>query len=167
MAFCEGISPVDSTPNKNNVRVSMAWCHRVNHFPWWRHQLETFSALQAFCAGNSPVTGEFPAQRPVTRSFDFSLMCAWINGSVNNREAGDLRRHRAHYDVIAMLFHFRDTAGMEDVHLWTEPSYRGVMGILLVYDVTNAKTFDSISNWLRNIDEVSMDIWPDDDQWSL
>ena len=36
----------------------------------WRHQMETFSALQALCAGNSPVTGEFPAQRPVTRSFD-------------------------------------------------------------------------------------------------
>ena len=37
---------------------------------WWRHQMETFSALLAFCAGNSPVTGEFPTQRPVTRSFD-------------------------------------------------------------------------------------------------
>ena len=32
--------------------------------------MEIFSALVAFCAGNSPVTGEFPAQRPVTRSFD-------------------------------------------------------------------------------------------------
>ena len=32
--------------------------------------METFSALLAICAGNSPVTGEFPAQRPVTRSFD-------------------------------------------------------------------------------------------------
>ena len=32
--------------------------------------METFSALLAMCAGNSPVTGEFPAQRPVTRSFD-------------------------------------------------------------------------------------------------
>ena len=32
--------------------------------------MEIFSALLAFCAGNSPVTGEFPAQRPVTRSFD-------------------------------------------------------------------------------------------------
>ena len=31
----------------------------------------TFSALLAICAGNSPVTGEFPTQRPVTRSFDF------------------------------------------------------------------------------------------------
>ena len=37
---------------------------------WWRHQLETFSALLAICAGNSQVTGEFPPQRPVTRSFD-------------------------------------------------------------------------------------------------
>ena len=37
---------------------------------WWRHQTEIFSALLAFCAGNSPVNGEFPAQRPVTQSFD-------------------------------------------------------------------------------------------------
>ena len=37
---------------------------------WWRHQMQTFSALLALCVGNSPVTGEFPAQRPVTRSFD-------------------------------------------------------------------------------------------------
>ena len=32
----------------------------------------------------------------------FSLICAWINGWVNNREAGDLKRHRAHYDVTVM-----------------------------------------------------------------
>ena len=37
---------------------------------WWRHQIETFSALLAICAGNSPIPGEFPAQKPVTRSFD-------------------------------------------------------------------------------------------------
>ena len=37
---------------------------------WWRHQMETFSALLAICAWNSPVSGEFPAQRPVTRGFD-------------------------------------------------------------------------------------------------
>ena len=35
--------------------------------------METFSALLALCEGNSPVTGEFPAQRPVTRSFDVSF----------------------------------------------------------------------------------------------
>ena len=37
--------------------------------PWWRHQMEAFSALLAICAGNSPVPGEFPTQRPVTRRF--------------------------------------------------------------------------------------------------
>ena len=37
---------------------------------WWRHQMETFSALLASCAWNSPVPGEFHTQRPVTRSFD-------------------------------------------------------------------------------------------------
>ena len=44
---------------------------RVNiRMPWCRHQMETFSALLAFCEGNMPVTGGFPSQRPVTRSFD-------------------------------------------------------------------------------------------------
>ena len=38
-------------------------------FAWWLHQMEAFSALLAICTWNSPVTGEFPTQRPVTRSF--------------------------------------------------------------------------------------------------
>ena len=42
------------------------------------------------------------AQRPVTRSFDVFFDLVWINGWVNNREVGDLRRHRVHYDVILM-----------------------------------------------------------------
>ena len=62
--------------------------------------METFSALLAICAGNSPVSGEFPAQRPVTRSFDvFFDVRVWVN----TREAGDLRRYRIHYDVIVMV----------------------------------------------------------------
>ena len=40
-----------------------------SRLPWWRHQMETFSALLAICEGNSPVAGEFPSQRSVTRSF--------------------------------------------------------------------------------------------------
>ena len=43
--------------------------NEITNPTWWRHLMETFSALLAICAGNSPVTGEFPAQRPVTRSF--------------------------------------------------------------------------------------------------
>ena len=69
---------------------------------WWRHQMEIVFALLAFCAGNSSVTGEFHAQRPVTRSFDVFLICGWIHGWVNNHKAGDLRRHRTHYDVIVI-----------------------------------------------------------------
>ena len=64
--------------------------------------MERFSALLAICEGNSPVPGEYPAQRPVTRNFDVFLICVWINDWVNNREAGNLRRYRAHYDAIVM-----------------------------------------------------------------
>ena len=51
------------------------WYHSIEYesslgASWWRHQMETFFALLALCAGNSPVPGEFPAHRPVTRSFD-------------------------------------------------------------------------------------------------
>ena len=57
---------------------------------WWRIMMtSSFSALLAHCAGNSSATGEFPSQRPVTRSFDVFF-----------REAVDFRRHRAHYDVM-------------------------------------------------------------------
>ena len=45
-------------------------CRQQDRLSWWRHQMEIFSALLAICAGNSPVPGEFPTQRPVTRSFD-------------------------------------------------------------------------------------------------
>ena len=49
------------------------------------------------------VTCEFPSQRPVTLSFDvFFLSAPWISDWVNNRGAGDLGRHRAHYDVIVV-----------------------------------------------------------------
>ena len=64
--------------------------------------METFSALLAICAWNSSVAGEFPAQRPVTRSFDvfFDLR---LNKRLSNGEAGDFRRYRDHYDVIVMV----------------------------------------------------------------
>ena len=65
--------------------------------------METFPALLALRAGNSLGTGEFPSQRPVTRSLDVSTK---TNDWVNNREAGDLRRYRAHYDVIDMYRKF-------------------------------------------------------------
>ena len=92
---------------------------QVMLLPWWRHQMETFSALRAICAGNSLVNS--PHKGQWCGALMFSLICAWINdwtnngeagdlrrhrawinGRVNNGEAGDLRRHRAHDDVIVM-----------------------------------------------------------------
>ena len=69
---------------------------------WRRHQMETFSALLAICAGNhwSPVNS--PHKGQWRGALMFSLISVWINGWVHNGEAGDLRRHRSHYDVIVM-----------------------------------------------------------------
>ena len=78
-------------------------------YPWWRHQMETFPRYWPFVQGihrspvNSPHKGQWRG------ALGFSLICAWIDGWVNNREGGDLRRHRSHYDVIVMPYHNRDT----------------------------------------------------------
>ena len=68
---------------------------------WWRHQMETFSALLSLCAGNSPVNSPQKAS-------DAERWCVlWSapekNGWVNNDEAGDWRLHHAHYDVTVMV----------------------------------------------------------------
>ena len=46
--------------------------------------------------------GEFPAQRPVTQRFDVFFDLCLNKRLKNNRDAGDLRRHRVHYDVVVM-----------------------------------------------------------------
>ena len=65
---------VDGEAHVNVSRCLSIWWGRLWHqkqrVSWWRHQMEPFFALLALCVGNSPVTGEFPAQRPLTRSFD-------------------------------------------------------------------------------------------------
>ena len=63
--------------------------------------METFSVLLALCVGNSLVTGEFHAQRPVM----LPLICAWTNKWLNNGGAADLRRHRTLCDITVMNFY--------------------------------------------------------------
>ena len=70
---------------------------------WWRHQMETFSALLALCADYSPVPVNSPHKGQWLGALMFTLICAPINDWVNNREAGDLRRHLDHYGVSVML----------------------------------------------------------------
>ena len=90
---------------------SMQTTYRLMHglpwitiFAWRRHQMETFSALLALCALNSPHKGQW------RWALMFSSICAWINLWVNNREEDDLRCYRAHYDAIVMV--------TSDFHEW-------------------------------------------------
>ena len=84
---------------------------RLQHAEKCKYRTETYMMTSSnrkifhvtgLCAGNSPVTGGFPSQRPLTRPLMFSLICAWTNIWANSRDAGDLRRHRFHYDVTVM-----------------------------------------------------------------
>ena len=78
--------------------------HRyLDEVKWWRHQMELFSASLAFVGWihrwlvNSPHKGQWRG------GWMLPLNCTLINDWVNNREAVDLRRNRAHYDVIVMI----------------------------------------------------------------
>ena len=89
--FCRRF--ISSWWRNNGCITSSTWC---------RHHMETFSGVLALCAGNSPVTVEFPAKARDAGPWYFSLMCSWIKGWGNNCEACDLRDQRAHYDAIVM-----------------------------------------------------------------
>ena len=81
-----GIKPY-SKPMMTRFSKASMWVTCPGSTTWWRHQVETFSALLILCAGNSPVTSEFLAQRPVTRSFDvfFDLR---LNKQLSKRSCG-------------------------------------------------------------------------------
>ena len=82
------------------------WCNYFSilySHAWWRHPMETLPALLGPLWGEStgsPVNS--PHKGQCRGALMFSLICAWMNDWVNTREAGDLRRHRAHYDVTIM-----------------------------------------------------------------
>ena len=88
-------------------------CHGT--ISWRRHQMETFSAWLALCAGNSPVPVNSPHKGQWRGALMFTLICVWINGCVNNREAGDLRRYCAHY-VVTVMFRINITVWGDSPH---------------------------------------------------
>ena len=77
---------------------TMAKCLHHNDVIKWKH----FPRYRPFVRGihRSPVNSSHKGQW--REALMFSLICAWINGWVNTREATDLRRHRAHYNVTIM-----------------------------------------------------------------
>ena len=85
--------------------INTTWYHFVcSFFAWWRHQMEHFPRYWPSVRGihRSPVNSSHKGQwrGPLI----FSLMCAWIDGWVNNCEAGDSKRHHTRYDVTLMVY---------------------------------------------------------------
>ena len=106
--------------------------------------METFSALLALCAGNSPVPVNSPHKGQWRGALIFSLICARINDWVNYHEAGDLRRHRGHYDVSVM-------ERGKHIIVWYIPWYNMVTSW---YEHTCYWPFVSRFHWYRGIPDT-------------
>ena len=144
------ISMKQTTPHDDVIK----WKHFPRYWPFVRgiHRPPV----------NSPHKGQWRG------TFQFSLICARMNCWVNNREAGDLRRHRAHYDVIVMkLCHWRELQNgwkllwvygwtlnikismnlfrFKPFYLWKSKLWSRFNGRLNVEQLKNASNCDAIS----------------------
>ena len=111
-------------------------CDRLSgqHLPWWCHQMETFSALLPFVRGIHRLLVNSPHKDQWCRALMFSLICTWANSWINNGDTGDLRRQRAHYDVIVM--HICRVAS--DSHFRGNESHRHHLGIISCHLVSSS-----------------------------
>ena len=119
---------------------------------WWRHQ---FPRYWPFVRGihrspvNSPHKGQWRG------ALMFSLICAWITGWVNNREAVDLRRHHAHYDVIVMIL--TGSVGLDpDEYFQAQPCFKNsecivwkscVLGVSVLVN----KSYKNLWTWTNDM----------------
>ena len=76
--------------------------HRITHYAWWRHQMETFPRHWPFVKWIHQSLVDSPHKGQWRTASAFSLICLWTNGWAHNRNAGILRRHGAHYDATVM-----------------------------------------------------------------
>ena len=93
------ITPFSWFPASHTLHSSHAL---TKHEQTMKSSNENIFRVTGPLCGKFTVTGEFPSQIPVTRSFGVSLICAWTNGWVNNRDFGELGHHRAHYGSTVM-----------------------------------------------------------------
>ena len=118
------------------------WKHVPRYWPfvWWIHRSQV----------NSPHKGQWRG------ALVFSLICVWINGCVNNGEAGDLRRYRSHYDVTVIISRSRPKSRTRFVISW---SYQNVLQhpkpcssiYVLVYMVIIVSSNDASPIWWQAI----------------
>ena len=115
----------------------------------WRHQMETFSTLLAICAGNSPVTGEIPTQKPVTRSFHvfFDLRLRVPGGYFPNVS-------RALQDILSKFVHCRNRPTYENLEtLYVCPKFQlEILTINVISDIVTLCIF--ARSFLRGTNEL-------------
>lgn len=82
------------------------------------------------------------------------LCLALIDDSIFYSHIGiDFKQKLINLDGVPIKLQIWDTAGQERFRTLTTAYYRGAMGILLMYDVTNLESYNNLSYWLRNIQE--------------
>ena len=87
-----------STPGFNRLRRNNCKMRRHDDVIKWKHFLHFVRFVRGI--HQSPVNS--PHKDQWWGALMFSFICAWINGWVNTREAGELRCHHTHYDVTVM-----------------------------------------------------------------
>ena len=95
--------------------------HQTCVVTWWRHEMGTFSALLAICAGNSPVTAG-----QLRGALMFSLICVWINGWWSWQFNVVIKIQDSFYDCAGILLLITDTYALTHPTPWTKwPPFRG------------------------------------------
>ena len=159
MLICNAMLGIDKQwRNRSNIVTLVSICLPIS---WWRHQRETFPRYWPFVRGihrwlvNSPHKGQWRG------ALIFSLIWGWINGWLNNRKAGDLRRHRAHYGVTVIY-----TGATKQEH-WFLFKIQA-----LLYDRTCQMRWYRHAEGLRNVSKFAIYTitgkwWSDPVKWCL
>ena len=115
----------------------------------WKHFLRYWPFVRGNSPGGSPVNSQHKGQ--LRGALMFSLICVWISGWVNKRESGDLRRYRAHYDVIVMIY----AAVMEQWVAYINTLYICHLKFHLLY----RNVLTNVILWINFVSNVVLRVW--------
>ena len=130
ISFCQFVNSDHCT----STGVTDLWSHVAN---WPLKHSATHDVIKTFSESLACVLGirQWPVNSPHKGQWSgalmFSLICAWINGWVNNHQADDSRRHRAHYDATVMKYlPYRNAGYITNSLLFRHEIYRCVIYII-------------------------------------
>ena len=154
-------SEIWSCKTATTLTIAEPWTKKWNswrYITWWRHKIETVSALLALCAANSPVTVEFPSQGQWRGALMFSLICAWTNGRVHNRyarrwfETPSCSSWRHCYDIQQHTWQYHNRLNDLLDKFLTKAAYGNdvgqVLNLLIPFDANVREWTMSLSIWV-------------------